>query len=154
MRRKLILFMMIGVFVSLPMLGNTPAAQAGTKSLRNLVGAHGKWIQRMKSDKNFAKKRILLVVGDKKKASTVAGLLEAVEIALSEPQHSVFVIPLIVAENQNVSYVSANVSGAFVREIKLSEYPPADQRGLASLVIHFDGDSTLPLQVIANLKPE
>ncbi len=127
---------------------------ARSKGLANLVGSYSEWSGKLRSSKPFAKKTVLLEVLDQKKSTTVGALLSTVDSVLSPAQHSIFVDPLILAEHQNVSYVSVEVDGAIVRSIALKPQPPSEQMGVAALVLSFKGDTTLPAQVLANLKSQ
>jgi hypothetical protein len=133
-------------------LGMTLTADAGSKNVRGLVGNYVKSTQRLKTDRGFANKRVLLMVGSDKKSSTVDALLTSVDNALSDAQHSIFVIPLVVAENQNANYAQIKVSGTLIDEISLSGQQPAQERGLAALILQYEGDTTLARQVLANLE--
>lgn len=152
--RKLIA-LAIAMLAVLPLLIQPVTVEAAkNKSVPNLIGKHEKWVRQVKNDKEFRKKRVLLVVEGQKKATTIEGLLSTVEVALSEPQRSIFVDPLLLAENQQVNYCVVTVSGAVVKAVELSRTQPKAHQGLAALVISFEGDTTLPLQVLVNVTPE
>lgn len=129
-------------------------AKANKKAVKQLVGEYVKAVDKMKGDQEFINKRVLLVVGTERKATTVGGLISAVKLALSEPQHSIFVDPLVLAQSQQMGYAKIDVSGAYVSGVDLEAQPPAETRGLAVLVLDYEGDTTLPLQVLANITPE
>jgi len=148
------LFAALMIMAVIPFIAGPATAEAGTKNVSKLIGTHSKKIRDLKNSRNFAKKRVLLVIGGQKRATTVEGLLEGVSIALSEPQHSIFIDPLVLAENQEMGYVSVRVNGPFVKSVELSKQPPAEHKGLAALVISYSGDTTLPLQALVNIRAQ
>ena len=145
-------FCSIAVMVATMLFGMVLTADAGSKNVRELVGSYVKSTQQLKTNREFANKRVLLMVGSEKKSSTVDALLTAVDQALSNAQHSIFVIPLVVAENQDANYATVNVSGTLIQKLSLSGHQPAQERGLADLVLKYEGDTTLAKQVLANLE--
>ena len=158
MSKRLILAVSLLVLTPIFIISTNAAAagnaKANQKAVKQLVGEYAKAVEKMKGDKEFANKRVLLVVGAERKATTVGGLISAVKLALSEPQHSIFIDPLVLAESQQMGYAKIDVSGAFVSGVDLEAQPPAETRGLAVLVLDYEGDTTLPLQVLANITPE
>lgn len=151
--RKL-LFILLVVSMAIPVLTISEPVLAGSKSAFKLVGDYSREIKALRTNKDFVNKRVLLVVGDQRKSTTLEGLLSAVELALSEPQHSIFVEPILMAQSQNMGYVNVNASGPVIKSVKLAKQPPADHAGLAALVISFEGDTTLPAQALANIRTQ
>lgn len=143
----------VAVLVVSFLLGSATAS-AKNDEARKLVSVYAKWTQELKSSDGFANKRVLLIVNDQKKSSTVNGLLKAVDSALSESQHSIFVLPLVIAEQQDANFASVEVSGTLIKKLTLSSSQPEPNRGLAALVLEFEGETTLPQQVMTNLESQ
>ncbi len=144
--------LMVIVLVVSFLVGISLTAQAKNDEARRLVGVYAKWTQQLRTNQDFANKRVLLIVNGQKKTATINGLLKAVDEALSESQHSIFVVPLVIAEHQDANYASVDVSGTLIKKLTLSSYQPEPNRGLAALVLQYDGETTLPQQVLANLE--
>lgn len=138
----------------LPVLLTTAPAFSKGKGVQELVGEHSSWTNQLKNSKSFANKTVLVEVLDQKKSTKVSDLLDTVQSVLAAAQRGIFVDPIVLAERQNVSYISVEVDGAVVRGVTLKSQPPAEQQGVASLVISFKGDTTLPNQVLANIKTQ
>ena len=134
------------------LVGISLTAEAKGNNMRKLVGVQAKRTQQLKADRNFADKRVLFIVNGQKKSVTVDALLGTVDKALSESQHSIFVIPLVIAEQQDANYAAVDVSGTLIKNLTLSSYQPEPNRGLAALVLTYEGETTLPQQVMANLE--
>lgn len=154
MKKSAILALSLFIIIPAISLPLQSEAASNKKAVKKLVGSYEKEISRLKGSKDFINKRVLFVVEGEKKATTIGGLLAAVEIALSGPQHSIFVDPIVLAQSQQMGYAKVQVNGAFVKSVDLSRQPPADQQGLAALVLDYEGDSTLALQVMVNIKTE
>jgi hypothetical protein len=122
------------------------------KGVQELVGEHSNWSHGLVNSKAFANKMVLVEVLDQRKSTKMGDLLDTVQTVLSSAQRSIFVDPILLAEHQNVAYVTVDVDGAVVKDIGLMTQPPEAQKGVAGLVISFKGDTTLPNQVLANIK--
>jgi hypothetical protein len=138
--------------VILPMLALSGPSISASKGLASLVGEYSDWADNLSRSKEFGKKTVLLEVLDEKKSTTVKDLLDTVLTVLSPAQRNIFVDPLLVGEHQGVAHVIVEVDGAVVKDVGLRSQPPADQVGVAALVLSFKGDTTLPRQVLVNLK--
>jgi len=133
-------------------LGFSAGVEAATKNVRKLVGNHVREMQAMKTSKNFSNKRVLMLVDGQQKASTVEGFLTAADNALSEAQQRIIVVPLMLAEFERAKHIIVDINGTTIRQIQFNDFPPDRHRGLAGLVIDFKGDTSLPLQVMANVQ--
>jgi len=131
-----------------------PPAFSKGKGIQELVGEHANWTRSLVNSKSFANKTVLIEVLDQRKTTKLSDLLDTVQSVLSSAQRSIFVDPILLAEHQNVSYVTVEVDGAVLSNVGLKGQPPAEQKGVASLVLSFKGDTTLPNQVLANLKTQ
>jgi hypothetical protein len=139
---------------ALSLLTLTQPAFSKGKGIQELVGEHSNWSHGLVNSKAFASKTVLIEVLDQRKSTKVGELLDTVQSVLSASQRSIFVDPILLAEHQNVSYVTIEVSGAVLTKVGLNDQPPAEQKGVAALVLSFKGDTTLPNQVLANLKTQ
>jgi hypothetical protein len=140
--------------VILPLLIVSGPAFSRGRGVQELVGEHSSWTQKLRNSKAFANKTVLVEVLDQRKATKVSDLLDTVQVVLSSAQRSIFVDPIILAEHQNAPYVTVEVDGAVLKSVALTNQPPAEQRGVAALVLSFKGDTTLPNQVLANIKSQ
>jgi hypothetical protein len=122
------------------------------KGVQELVGDHSDWAHGLVNSKAFANKTVLVEVLDQRKSTKLGELLDTVYTVLSAAQRSIFVDPILLAEHQNVSYVTVDIDGAVVKGVGLMTQPPEAQKGVAQMVITFKGDTTLPNQVLANIK--
>jgi hypothetical protein len=146
--KKIIVVAMLAVF-PLVFAGQVSAKGRG---VRDLVGDYSDWSKRLINSKAFAGKTILVEVLDQRKSTKVGELFDIVQSVLSPAQQSIFVDPLLLAEHQSAGYVTVDVDGAVLKGVNLSSQPPAEQRGVAALVLTFKGDTTLPNQVLANIQ--
>jgi hypothetical protein len=152
MKSKRFTFVVVMVVAVSFLVGMSLTAEAKGNNMRKLVGVHARYTQQLKSDRNFANKRVLFIVNGQKKSVTVNDLLGTVDTALSDSQHSIFVVPLVIAEQQDANYAAVDVSGTLIKKLTLSSYQPEPNRGLAALVLKYEGETTLPQQVMANLE--
>jgi hypothetical protein len=151
MKKTFVVAMAVAI---LPLLTIEQPAFSKGKGVQELVGEHSNWTHSLVNSKSFVNKTVLIEVQDQRKSTKVGDLLDTVDSVLSSSQRSIFVDPIILAEHQNASYVTVEVSGAVLTGVGLNEQPPAEQRGVAALVLSFKGDTTLPNQVLANLKTQ
>ena len=145
-----ILATLLGALVA-SLLTAGPALSKG-KGVKELVGSHSEWSKGLVNSKAFAGKTILIEVLDQRKSTKIGDLLDTVQSVLSSAQRSIFVDPLLLAEHQNASYATVEVDGAVLKGVSLSSQPPAEQKGVAAMVLTFKGDTTLPNQVLANIQ--
>ncbi|HSA59399.1 MAG TPA: hypothetical protein VLJ37_06905 [bacterium] len=145
--------LIVALLAVLPVVFAGPAFSKG-RGVRDLVGEQSGWTKGLINSKAFAGKTILVEIADQRKSTKVGDLFDTVQSVLSASQRSIFVDPLLLAEHQNAAYVTVEVDGAVLKSVGLSSQPPAEQKGVAALVLTFKGDTTLPVQVLANIKPQ
>lgn len=149
--KKMTKILVVAILAIVPVVFAGPAFSKG-QGVKNLVGENSNWTKGLINSKAFASKTVLVEVADQRKSTKVGDLLDTVQTVLSAAQRSIFVDPILLAEHQNAAYVTVEVDGAVLKSVGLSSQPPAEQKGVAGLVLTFKGDTTLPNQVLANIQ--
>jgi hypothetical protein len=103
------------------------------------------------ADKNFGKKKLLVVVGQNKKTTTITKFLSTVETVLSDSQYHLFTLPLVMASLQQMPVAKVKVGGTIIADLVIGNALPAGMEGVADMYLIYDGDLSLPAQVLANL---
>ncbi len=118
---------------------------------RDLLNELGKKVDRLDADKNFEKKKLLIMVGQNKRTTTVDKFLSTIQTILSESQYHLFTLPLVMSSLQQMPVAKIKVSGTIVADLGIGNTLPAGLEGVADIYLIYEGDSTLPSQVMANL---
>src|SRR5262249_15590594 len=128
MKKTFVVAMALAVLSLLTMI--QPAFSKG-KGVQELVGEHSTWAHGLVNSKSFSNKTVLIEVMDQRKSTKIGDLLDTVDSVLSSSQRSIFVDPILLAEHQNISYVTVEVDGAVLANLGLKDQAPADQKGVA-----------------------
>jgi hypothetical protein len=128
---------------------STPALAA-----RDLLNELAKKVDRLDADKTFEKKKLLIMVGENKKTTTVDKYLATVQSILSDTQYHLFTLPLVMSSLQQMPVAKVNISGTVVASLGIGNSLPAGLEGVADIYLIYEGDASLPSQVLANLGRE
>lgn len=131
--------------LSLPMI---PLSQVQGKDLTDKLG---KEVKKLDKDDALEKSKVLIIVGTMKKVATEKQFLATVKGVLAPSQHDVFTIPLVMTKLQHMPVAKINVSGNVIDNVDMGNVIPAGEQGLANTYLIYEGDTTLPAQVMANL---
>jgi hypothetical protein len=121
---------------------------------RDLLGELAKKVDKLDADKNFGNKKLLIMVGQEKKTTTIDKFLMTVQSNLSDTQYHLFTLPLVMSSLQQMPVAKVTLGGTIVSNLGIGNVVPAGLEGVADVYLLYEGDSSLPAQVIANLGKE
>ncbi|HCU24374.1 MAG TPA: hypothetical protein DF383_05090 [Deltaproteobacteria bacterium] len=121
---------------------------------KDLLNELGKKVSKLDADKNFEKKKLLMMVGQEKKTTTVGKFLSTVQSNLSDTQYHLFTLPLVMISSQQMPVATVRVGGTIISNLGVGNVVPTGLEGVADLYLLYEGDLALPGQVLGNLGKE
>jgi hypothetical protein len=115
---------------------------------KDIVDKLGKQVKKLDTSEDV---KLLIVAGPLQKVTTEKQFLATVKAVLAPTQHEAFTLPLIMSKLQHMPVAKIQLSGNVIDNVDMGNVIPAGQQGLANTFLIYEGDTTLPAQVIANL---